>query len=61
MAPICRHSILRLGLWLEGATPLKYAIFLNSATDARILEKDGGFRHQNLQAYLAQMEEVDWK
>lgn len=54
--PFFNHLILRLCLYLEGAMPLKYVTFLNHATEARILEKDGGqwrFRHQYLQDYFA--------
>jgi NACHT domain len=56
MTPLFRHLILRLCLYLEGSTPLKYATFLNLAAEARILEKDGGhwrFRHQTLQEHFA--------
>lgn len=58
MTPLFRHFVLRLCLYLEGAAPLKYATFLNYAAVARVLETDGGqwrFRHQNLQAYFADM------
>lgn len=58
MTPLFRHFILRICLYLEGAAPLKYATFLDYAAAARVLEKDGGqwrFRHQNLQAYFADM------
>jgi hypothetical protein len=54
--PIYRHIILRFCLYFEGSTPLKYATFLDLATEARILEKDGGhwrFRHQTLQEHFA--------
>jgi NACHT domain len=53
---LLQHFILRLCLWFEGSTPLKYATFLNLAAEARILEKDGGhwrFRHQTLQEHFA--------
>jgi len=59
--PLFRHLVLRLCLYLEGAAPLKYAAFLDYASDARILEKDGGrwrFRHQTLQEYFADMKRV---
>lgn len=49
------HVPLRLALYLEGATPLRYVKFLNYASDLRILERDGGqwrFRHQKLQTYF---------
>jgi hypothetical protein len=58
--PLFKHSYLRLCLWYEGSTPLKYATFLDYATEARILEKDGGFwrfRHQNLQDYFANLKD----
>ena len=54
--PLLKHSILRLCFYLEGSTPIRYATFLDYATDLRVLEKDGGqwrFRHQNLQEYFA--------
>jgi GTPase SAR1 family protein len=53
------HSILRFCLYLEDKMPLRYATFLNYATELRILEKDGGqwrFRHQNLQVYFAELD-----
>jgi energy-coupling factor transporter ATP-binding protein EcfA2 len=56
MTPLFRHLILRLCLYLEGSTPIKYATFLDLAADANILEKDGGhwrFRHQTLQEHFA--------
>jgi hypothetical protein len=56
--PIFRHFILRLCFYLEGKMPLKYATFLDYASEARILEKDGGqwrFRHQNLQEYFGNL------
>jgi hypothetical protein len=58
-APLIKHSILRLCLYLEGSMPIKYATFLDLAAEARILEKDGGhwrFRHQTLQEHFAKME-----
>ncbi|HEY0172380.1 MAG TPA: SEFIR domain-containing protein [Pyrinomonadaceae bacterium] len=54
--PLLRHLILRLCLFIEGKTPLKFATFLDYAAEASILEKDGGqwrFRHQNLQDFFA--------
>lgn len=57
-APLFRHCILRLCLYIERKAPLRYATFLDYTADARILEKDGGqwrFRHQHLQTYLADM------
>jgi energy-coupling factor transporter ATP-binding protein EcfA2 len=54
--PLFKHLLLRLSLYIERAMPLKYATFLNYASEARILEKDGGqwrFRHQNLQDHFA--------
>ena len=53
------HFCLRLCFYIEKSIPLKYAHFLDAASEARILEKDGGqwrFRHQNLQEHLAQSE-----
>jgi hypothetical protein len=51
-----KHLTLRLCLSLEGAMPLRYARFLDYATDLGILEREGGqwrFRHQLLQAHFA--------
>ncbi len=51
------HSILRLCLFLEKKLPLQLVHFLQYATQARILEQDGGqwrFRHQILQDYFAE-------
>lgn len=56
---VFRHSILRIALFFEGSTPLKYATFLDLAAEARILEKDGGhwrFRHQTLQEHFAKLD-----
>lgn len=53
-----RHFIARFCFYLEGTMPLRYAAFLDYASEARILEKDGGqwrFRHQNLQEYFASL------
>ncbi|HKR15481.1 MAG TPA: NACHT domain-containing protein [Pyrinomonadaceae bacterium] len=59
--PMFKHSILRLCLSLEGRMPLRYARFLNYATELGILEREGGhwrFRHQILQAHLARRSTV---
>ena len=56
--PLIQHFILRIGLALEKKAPLKYVKFLNAATKARILEKDGGhwrFRHQLIQDYFGEL------
>jgi len=56
--PLIHHFILRIALTIEKKAPLKYVKFLNAATKARILEKDGGhwrFRHQLIQDYFAQL------
>jgi len=56
--PLIRHFILRIALTLEKKVPLKYVNFLNAATKARILERDGGhwrFRHQLIQDYFAKL------
>ncbi|HNI43461.1 MAG TPA: hypothetical protein PK230_02130 [Chitinophagales bacterium] len=53
--PIVRHLILRFCLWLEGSLPINLVDFLNYATEARILEKEGGqwkFRHHTLYEYF---------
>ena len=58
--PLIQHFILRIALALEKKAPLKYVKFLNSATEVRILEKDGGywrFRHQLIQDYFAELYE----
>lgn len=55
-APLFKHAILRICLTFEGAMPLRYAGFLNYATELHFLERDGGqwrFRHQILQDYFA--------
>jgi hypothetical protein len=39
---IIKHLTLRLCLSLEGAMPLRYARFLDYATDLGILEREGG-------------------
>lgn len=52
-----KHLILRLCLFLEKKLPLQFVHFLQYATQARILEQDGGqwrFRHQILQDYFAE-------
>ena len=53
---LLKHFIIRIALWREGSIPLKYATFLDYASNTRIIEKDGGFwrfRHQNLQEHFA--------
>jgi energy-coupling factor transporter ATP-binding protein EcfA2 len=64
LTPLVRHFILRLCLYLQGATPLQYAAFLDYAAEARILEKDGGqwrFRHQNLHEYFADIKGIKFE
>ncbi len=56
--PLIEHFVLRTALSLEKKAPLRYVKFLNEATEARILERDGGqwrFRHQLLQDYFAKL------
>lgn len=56
---LSRHVPLRIALYFEDAMPLKYANFLDYASDLKILEKEGGqwrFRHQNLQGYFTRLE-----
>ena len=51
------HLLLRLCLFLEKKLPLQLVHFLQYATQARILEQDGGqwrFRHQILQDYFSE-------
>lgn len=60
--PLFRHLILRFCLYQEDKMPLKYATFLDYSAEIGILEKDGGhwrFRHQNLQDYLADLDEKE--
>jgi len=55
--PLIQHFVLRVAINIEKKAPLQYVKFLNAATKARILEKDGGhwrFRHQLIQDYFAQ-------
>jgi len=54
-AALLKHILLRFLLVLAPVIPVRFATFLNYATDARILEKDGGtwrFRHRELQDYF---------
>ncbi len=49
------NLILRIALFIQQKLPLRWVTFFTYATDARILEQDGGqwrFRHQILQDYF---------
>lgn len=60
---IFKHALLRFCLVLAPVIPIRFATFLNYATSAKLLEKDGGswrFRHQELQDYLATSSRASW-
>jgi NACHT domain len=57
-SPIGRHFMVRLCLRFENRMPLRYVSFLDYASEAGFLEKDGGhwrFRHQNLQHHFGSL------
>ena len=55
-AAVIQHYVLRLVLWASGAVPLRYAQFLNFATERRLLQRVGGryrFIHVLLRDHLS--------
>ena len=54
-AAVIQHFVLRVVLWSSGAVPLRYARFLNFATERRLLQRVGGryrFIHVLLRDHL---------
>lgn len=55
---VLKHVVLRVLLWTGQRTPLRYACFLDCASDCVLLRKVGGgytFRHRLLQEYFANL------